>query len=143
MSTKEKLEAVVETMGRWQKLENATVAQTAKIMGETDNPLIRLTMEIIQRDSNLHYRVQQLIIDSITREQINVPVDELSRIWTSIEKHIEMERKTIELASQSLEALGGTKNVVQQYLLSYLMEDEKKHDKMLSALELIKKHMYP
>ena len=33
--------------------------------------------------------------------------------------------------------------MVQQYLLNYLLEDEKKHDKLLDDLELIKKKMYP
>ena len=92
MSTKEKQEALVETMERWQKLENAAVAQTAQIMTKTENPLIRLVMEIIQRDSNMHHRVQGLIIDSLTRTQINMPVDELVKVWDAIEAHIEMEK---------------------------------------------------
>jgi len=33
--------------------------------------------------------------------------------------------------------------VVQEYLLNYLQEDEQKHDHLLSALEKIKKGMYP
>ncbi len=143
MRTKEKHEKIVNTMQRWQKIENAAVTQTARIMEESDNQLIRLVMEIIQRDSNLHHRVQQTIIDSLTREAINVPVDDLSKVWDSIEKHIAIEKQTIALAKESLEALEGTRSVVQQYLLSYLLADEEKHDKLLADLALIKKGMYP
>lgn len=143
MSTKEKLEQLAGKMRQWQKIENAAVSQTAKIMDETEHPLIRLVAEIIQRDSNAHHRVQQAVIDSLEKENINVLYDDLEKVWESIAKHILIERKTIELARESLEALEGTRYPVQQYLVTYLLRDEEKHDKLLSDLELIKKRMYP
>jgi DNA polymerase sigma len=143
MSTKEQLEKVVEIMKRWQRIENAAVVQTAQVIDETENSLIRLVMEIIQRDSNIHHRVQQTIIDSLERQAINVFYDDLDKVWSSIEKHIAIEKQTIELAKASLDALEGTRNPVQQYLISYLLADEAKHDKLLDDLALIKKRMYP
>ncbi len=143
MATKEKQEKLVATMRQWQKIEDATVVQTAKMRAQTENALIRQVMDIIQRDSIMHHRVQQMVIDSLESEQINVPVDELVQMWDSIEQHIQLERKTIALAKESLEDLAGTKNVVQTYLVSFLKADEEKHDKLLSDLELIKKSMYP
>jgi hypothetical protein len=130
-------------MREWQRLEDATVAQTAKIKMKTENPLIRMVMEIIQRDSNMHHRIQQLIINSMQKERINIPVEDLSSIWDSIEQHIELERKTVELGKISLAELEGSGNVIQQYLLTFLLRDEEKHDKLLSDLEMIKKGMYP
>jgi hypothetical protein len=144
MSIKEAQDQLVSNMRQWQKIENAAVVQTAKIMKETDNPLIRLVMEIIQRDSNMHHRVQRIIADSLEKEALNVGVDELEKVWDSIEKHIEIEKQTIKMATDSLAAFeGGKSDLVQRYLLSYLLEDEKKHDKLLADLELIKKGMYP
>jgi hypothetical protein len=143
MTTKEKQEALVENMKTWQKLENAAISQTSKIMEETDHPLIRAVAEIIQRDSHMHYRIQQLIIDSYEKESIPMLMDQLENTWNSIERHIQLEKKTVEMANASLTAISGTKNVVQQYLLNYLLEDEKKHDKLLADLELIKKKMFP
>jgi hypothetical protein len=143
MSTKEKQEKLVARMREWQRLEDATVAQTAKIKMKTENPLIRLVMEIIQRDSNMHHRIQQFIINSLEKERVNIPTDDLVAIWDAIEQHIEMERKTVELGKLSLAELEGPGNVVQQYLLAFLQADEQKHDKLLSDLELIKKGMYP
>ena len=60
-----------------------------------------------------------------------------------IESHIELERKTLEMARQSLEALKGKKMVIQEYLLQYLQEDEEKHNNLLRRLEMIKKGMTP
>jgi len=143
MSTKEKLEQLAEKMKQWQKIENAAVAQTAKIMDEAEHPLIRLVAEIIQRDSNAHHRVQQAIIDSLEKENVNVFYEDLEKVWDSVAKHILIEKKTIELARESLSALEGTRFPVQQYLVNYLLHDEEKHDKLLCDLELIKKRMYP
>ena len=33
--------------------------------------------------------------------------------------------------------------LVQEYLLNYLLVDEKKHDSLLAQLEAVKKGMYP
>jgi hypothetical protein len=143
MNIKDAQQRLVENMNKWQKVENVTISRTASVMEETGNPLIRLVMEIIQRDANLHHRVQQTIIDSFAKSSIPIPVEDLEKVWAAIEEHIQVERKSIDLAKSSLEALGSKGNVVQRYLISYLMEDEKKHEKLLTSLELIKKGMYP
>ncbi len=143
MGTKEKQEQLVAKMKRWQGIENAAVTQTSRILEDSDHPLIRLVAEIIQRDSTMHHRVQQTIIDSVERESINVFVDDLEKVWDAIEKHIAIEKKTIVLAKESIAALEGTKHPVQQYLLAYLLDDEEKHDRLLNNLELLKKGMYP
>ena len=143
MSMKENLEKLAHNMKRWQKIEKKAVAQTARIMEETDHPLIHAVMEIIHNDSQNHYRVQQLIIDSIEKEYINVFTDDLAKVWDSIKKHIAIEKQTIELAQMSLDALESSKNVVQRYPLEYLQADEEKHDKLLADLDRIKRSMYP
>jgi bacterioferritin (cytochrome b1) len=100
-------------------------------------------MEIIQRDSQMHYRVQELIADSLSTKTLNLNPDELADVWDMIEQHIALERKTVELAEQALDALKGKKMVVQEYLLNYLLIDEEKHNKVLDQLGIIKKGMYP
>ena len=143
MTVKEKQEELVQNLKKWQKVENGSILASAQIIGETENPLIRLVMEIIQRDSQMHYRVQQMIINSLTTEAVSIGTDDLVNIWDSIEHHIKVEQETIDLAKASLETLKGTKSPFQSYLLSYLMADEEKHEKLLGDLQLIKKNMYP
>jgi len=134
MSTKETQEKIIDNMRRWQKIENASVASTGDVINKTDNPVIRLVMEIIQRDSQMHYRIQDIIADSLESGTISLSPDELGDVWDMIEKHIKLEEKTIEL---------GKKMVVQEYLIDYLLIDEEKHNKILETLETIKKGMYP
>jgi rubrerythrin len=144
MSTKEIQDKIVANMKKWQKIENASVASTGRIIEETENDLVRLVMEIIQRDSQLHYRVQQLVRDSLETKAIAFSTDELGNLWGAIEKHIELEKETRKLAAESLAALEGKSGMmVQAYLLEYLAKDEEKHDVMLEKLEAIKKGMYP
>jgi rubrerythrin len=128
-------------MERWQKVENASVASTGQVIAKTENPVVRLVMEIIQRDSQMHYRLQELIIDSLEKKAITLTPEELADVWGLIEEHIEIEEKTIALAEESIDALKGTKMPVQQYLLGYLLEDERKHANMLKALDTIKRGM--
>ena len=143
MSTKETQEQIIDNMRRWQKVENSSVASTGNVIEKTENPIIRLVMEIIQRDSQMHFRVQEMIAESLESKTISLSPDELSDVWDMIEKHIKLEEKTIELANEAKEALKGKKMVVQEYLLDYLLIDEQKHDKILENLETIKKGMYP
>ena len=143
MSTKEVQELIVDNMKRWQKIENASVASTGAVMERTENPIVRLVMEIIQRDSQMHFRIQELIADSLTTKTMTLSPDDLADVWDMIEKHIKLEVKTVELANEALGALKGKKMVVQEYLLDYLLIDEEKHNKILNNLEIIKKGMYP
>jgi hypothetical protein len=141
MSTKEIQQQIVANMKKWQKIEDATVAATGVIIEKTDNPVIHLIMEIIQRDSQMHYRVQEWIADSLDFKTVSLNYDELNKVWALIEKHIELEKKTLAMAKESLETLKGKKMVIQEYLLNYLAEDEQKHNNLLTHLEGIKKGM--
>ena len=143
MSTKEIQEQIVQNMQEWKKIENASVASTGKVIEKTENPIVSIIMEIIQRDSQMHYRIQDLIIDSLEKSTISLTPEELGDVWGMIEQHIELEKKTVELAKDSLDALRGRKMVIQEYLLDYLRIDEEKHNSILETLSTIKKGMYP
>jgi len=143
LSTKELQEQLVDILNRWKKVENASVVSTGNVIVRTDNPVIRLVMELIQRDSQFHYRVQDFMVDMLESKAVTLSPDDLEVIWDGIEKHIEIEKNTIELAKEALALLKGRKMVIHEYLLNYLMIDEEKHNAVLDALETIKKGMYP
>lgn len=143
MSTKELQETIVDNMRRWQKIENGAVASSGMVIDQTENPIVRLVMEIIQRDSQMHYHVQDLIAESLTTRSLTLTPEELAEVWDMVEKHIEIEKKTVDMAEEALNAIRGKKMVVQEYLLEYLLEDEKKHNHILDSLATIKKGMYP
>ncbi|MBN1607076.1 MAG: hypothetical protein JW940_10620 [Polyangiaceae bacterium] len=145
MTTKELQESIVSNMQRWQKVENAAVASTGRVLEKTKNPVVRLVMEIIQRDSMVHHRVQGMIADSLSvpNEAVSLTPEEVAEVWGLVEEHLALERKTVELAKEALAAVKGKHMVVQEYLLNYLLIDEEKHNTLLDHLEGVKRGMYP
>ncbi len=133
-------EELVAVLTEWQQLETATIEHTTQVMEKTPNPLIRLVMEIIRRDSEMHHRVQQVLLDSLEKQAFTLTPDELGDIWEMIEKHAAMEKHTIELAEK---ARDNCRLFVQRHLLTYLIEDERKHDRLLGQLEDFKRGIYP
>lgn len=143
MTTKDLQKELVSTMRNWQQVENSTVALTGQVMEKTNNPIVRLVMEIIQRDSQMHYNVQEWIADSLESKTVSLTPEEIGEVWSLIEKHIEIEKKSVQMAEQAIGALKGKFMVIQTYLLNYLLSDEKKHEDLLQGLESIKKKMHP
>jgi hypothetical protein len=137
---KESLEALVAVLKKWQGIEDGSVALTTQVLGKTKNPLIRLVMEIILQDSVMHKKVQQAILDSLEKEAFSLQPEELAEIWSMIEKHDEAEKEAIRLAE---EARANCPLVIQRQLLDYLIEDEKKHDRLMGNLEDFKRRIHP
>lgn len=131
---------LISTLRRWQEIEDGSVAACSGIMEKTDNPLIRLVMEIIRQDSVMHKKVQQVMIDSLEKQAISLTPEELGQIWESVERHAEMEKETLVLAEKARE---NCKLFVLRHLLTYLIEDEQKHDRLLAQLESFKRGIYP
>jgi hypothetical protein len=134
---------IVDAMKKWQRMEDASLASTGRIIEKTTNPVVRLAMEIIQRDSQMHYAVEKWVADSFQDATVTLTPDELNRVWTMIERHLELEQNMIDTVKALLPSLKGKRMVVQEYLLNYLLEDETKHVNLLKRLEGIKKGMLP
>ena len=134
------LEELKTTLRRWQEIEQESIAQTSAIIGRTHNPLIQLVMEIIRQDSAMHKRVQQAILDSVEKQAFSLTPEELGEVWDLIEQHAAAEKETLELAEK---ARKNCRLFVQRHLLTYLTEDEQKHDRLLNQLEDFKRNLYP
>ena len=133
-----RVQEMVGVLRQWQGLERQAISDTTQIIEETDHPLIRMIMEIIRHDSMLHHRVQQFLIDSVTKQDVPVSREDLAAIWTKIEAHDRVEKKTIELATELRDKAWSP---VHKQLLSYLLTDESKHDSLLEQLGEIKQGM--
>jgi hypothetical protein len=142
-TTKEVQKDLISNMETWKKIENASVASTGRVIEKTENPIVRLVMEIIQQDSQMHYRVQDWIAQSL-QKSVSLTPEEIGQVWRLIEDHIKIEKKTQQLAEEALASTKTSKGMlVQTYLLEYLLEDEKKHNLLLERLAGIQKGMYP
>ncbi|GAB4371245.1 MAG: hypothetical protein Kow0062_06610 [Acidobacteriota bacterium] len=136
----ERMQKLIDGLRHWQEIERKAIDECTAIMESTDNPLIRQVMEIIRNDSVQHHRVQQFIIDTMTRTPVSLTPEQLGEIWDRIEAHDELERKTIEYANELRDECP---TMIQKMLLDYLLYDEQKHDKLLHELEKFKKGLYP
>jgi hypothetical protein len=133
-----KVDNMVKVLREWQGIERQAMSFTAEISEKTESTLIRLIMEIIQHDSHIHHRVQQFLIDSITKESVAVTREDVVAIWDSIEEHDKLEKKTIKLA-EGLKKEAWTP--VHKLLLEYLLRSESLHDSLLEQLGEFKADM--
>ena len=139
-SQKEQQEELVALLKRWQKLEESGIALLKSLQDQTDNPVLKEVLEIIKQDSGQHRRVQQLILDGLTKEAFSVTPEEVAAIWDKLEEHDELEKETISMAH---EARKNSNQLFVRFFLGYLLADEEKHHRMLENLEDVKRGLYP
>jgi hypothetical protein len=128
--------AFLKTIRDWQKLEDDTIRYADTLMKKSKNRLVKMTMEMIKHDSQKHKMMQQMLIDSVTKEPFILAPEELGAISEGLNKHLAAEAKSLELAD---EALNNCELFVTQYILSYLIADEQKHHSLLAKLNELKR----
>ena len=143
MTTKDIRDDLVKRMQYWQGVERKSVASTAAILGQTKHPLLQLVMEIIRHDSQLHERIQQFIIDHVATKPVTLTPDDVAGVSAPLEDHLRLEDQMVEAVNASVEKIRGHKMLIEEYLLDFLIQDEKKHAVMLRALDKVKRGMYP
>ncbi len=126
---------MAKVLENWQKLERKAMDDAAAIIEESDNALVRMIMSIIRHDSLLHHRVQQFLLESLTEADVAISRDDLADMWDRIEQHDRLEKKAIAMAEELRDEAWSP---VHKQLLSYLLEDEKKHDRLLEQLREVK-----
>ncbi len=126
----------IKVMKEWQKLEDDTIKYADTLMKKTKNRLIKMTMEMIKHDSQKHKAMQQMLIDSLTKEPFILSPDDLALLSDGLNKHLAAEAKSLELADQ---ALRNSELFVTRYILSYLLADEQKHHNLLGRLNELKR----
>jgi len=120
----------------WQSLEDETIRFSEDLIKKTKNKLIKMTMEMIKHDSQKHKEMQQMLIDSITKEPFILSPEELNALGNGLNKHLAAEAKSLQLADEALE---NSELFVTRYVLSYLIADEQKHHSLLTKLEELKR----
>jgi hypothetical protein len=135
MSTREMQLRLIENLREWQKIETAQIGLIGGVLEDSSNPVVSVIMEIIQRDSQMHHRVQQLLIDSLESRVVSLETEDVELIRDKLATHLAMEEETVRLAEQSLTALSGQELRLQEYLMDFLRRDEEKHRDMLKGLE--------
>ncbi len=133
-----KTEEMVSVLREWQGLERQAMNDTAEIMEKTPSPLIRIVMEIIRHDSLMHHRVQQFLIDSVTKDAVTVTREDIADVWEHLEAHDRAERRTIQMAEDLRKKAWSP---VHKLLLDYLLKEEGKHDALIAQLDAFKREL--
>jgi hypothetical protein len=133
-----KVDEMVDVLRQWQGLERQAMNDTAEIMEKSASPFIRVIMEIIRHDSLMHHRVQQFLIDSVTKDSVSVTREDITEVWEQLEAHDRQERKTIEMATALRKKAWSP---VHKILLDYLLKEEGKHDSLIAQLDEFKKDL--
>ena len=133
-----KVDNMLKVLREWQGIERQAMSFTAEISEKTESTLIRLIMDIIRHDSHMHHRVQQFLVDSITKQAPAVTREDVVAIWDSIEEHDAIEKRTIKLAEQLKKDAWSP---VHKLLLEYLLRSESLHDSLLEQLSEFKSDM--
>jgi rubrerythrin len=124
---------------RWQDMEDETIASCENIIHASDNILVKTIAGIIMTDSAKHKQVLDLITDTL-EGTVTLTPDELGGLSELLHNHLQLERSSISLAQDQYDI---SRNFVIRHMLTYLLEDEKKHAKLLQQLNDFKKKLYP
>jgi hypothetical protein len=141
--TKQIRQELVTRMQSWQGVERESVTSTAAVLAKTKHPLLRLVMEIIKRDSELHERIQQFIIDDLDKKPVALTPEDLGEVSALLDHHLRLEDQMVDAVNASVETVRGHKMLVEEYFLDFLLQDEKKHAALLRSLDKVKRGIYP
>ncbi len=128
-------EELAKIFKEWQTLEDDTIRLASDLFSKSDNSFIKVTMEMIKRDSEKHKSMLQFAIDAITKESVHLAPQDLIPLSDVLDKHIKAEARSMGLANT---AMTKNKDVFTGYIISYLLADEAKHHEMLQRLDQVK-----
>jgi hypothetical protein len=143
MSMRERYEQIASTMTDWKLLEKRSAESIEKVKEKCGNPLICLMMDIIENDSRIHERLQELIVSSLQRQQITLNLDEVGEVIELIRDHTRIKDEMVQKTESMLEQLKDKSLRIQEFLLQTIIADEKKHKEMLEGVEKIRQGLYP
>ena len=126
-------------ISKWQVMEDETIALCEEIVSSTDNALIKTMAGIIGADSAKHKQVLSLITEAL-QGTITLTPDELGTLSVLLDKHMKLEQASIDMAMREYD---NSRHFVVRHLLSYLLQDEQKHMKILQQLNDYKRQLYP
>lgn len=127
----ERNKQMLELLKGWTSLEKHTIRSCSKISKKTKNPIIKTLITAIKNDSEKHESILQLINDSMTKRAFVLTPDDLIGISTLLDKHITIEQKSITTANKAIDM---SRDAVVKQLLRLILEDEKKHVKLIEQM---------
>jgi hypothetical protein len=133
--TPHKVRELLRAMREWMALEDKTIENADELAEKTDNPFIRMTMEMLKLDAQKHKIIQQMVIDSLTKEAVHLSPEELVPLEVILNKHILQETESL---MRAVGVVDRSESRITRYLLSYLSADEAGHRELVAKLNELK-----
>ncbi|MGO9015473.1 MAG: hypothetical protein ACLQF0_10875 [Dissulfurispiraceae bacterium] len=126
---------LLKSLRKWVSIEDQTIKSCTAILNKAKNPIIGTLTAAIRNDSEKHKSILQMVIDGMTQKGFVLSPDDLAGVASLLNKHITIEQKSIETATQALEL---SRDPIITQMLKLILEDEKKHKKMASQMNDLK-----
>jgi len=143
MTMKETNQKIVDQIRGWRDLDNKSASLIEETIARCDHPVVCTVMEIIRRDAELHSRVVDLIVESMERRPLTMSLDQFGEVVGLIQKHLEVKEQMAKAMDETLSLAKDKSLGIQRFLLTYVLEDERKHQAMLQGIEQVKRTLYP
>ncbi len=126
---------LIKVMKEWMASEDATIDDAQTLKEETDNRFVKMTMKMLIQDANKHKIIQQMVIDSLTKESVHLSPEELDPLEEILNKHILHETESL---IRAVKAIDKSEPRITRYLMSYLNADEAGHRELVAKLNELK-----
>jgi hypothetical protein len=126
---------LIKAMGAWIDSEDQTIKDAAYMKKEADNPFVKMTMEMLIHDAEKHKIIQQMVIDSLTKEALHLTPDEFAPLNEVVKRYIAGESEALMRIAATFDKIEPR---ITRYLLSYLGADEAGHRELVGKLNELK-----
>jgi hypothetical protein len=122
---------LIKAMEAWMDSEDQTIKDAESMKKEADSPFVKMTMEMLIRDAEKHKIIQQMAIDSLTKEAVHLTPDEFAPLKDALNTHIVEETESL---MRVVATLDKKEPRITRYLLSYLGADETRDRELVGKL---------
>ena len=93
---------LVKILKDWQSLEDQTIKLSGELMAKSGNAFIKVTTEMIKKDSEKHKVMLQFAIDHLTKESVRLTPQDLFPLSDVLDKHLRAEAKSLSIANSAV-----------------------------------------
>jgi len=126
---------LIKAMEAWMDSEDQTIKDAEYMKNEADSPFVKMTMEMLIHDAEKHKIIQQMVIDSLTKEAIHLSPNEFAPLKEVLNTQIVEERESL---MRVMATLDKKEPRITRYLLSYLGADEAGRRELVGRLNELK-----
>lgn len=116
----------------WINVEKNAMKATSDILSKVDDKLLRALIGDIRGDSRKHKELLELVMAVETKgtQLMQGQADDL--LASFISTHALLEENAVEVAENAIDKVS---NPISKLIINYILQDEKKHDFLMDALE--------